>query len=102
MAWDCCRPANFAVATTALFAARAATDSTVESRDCVLAKQTGPKLLQRIAAHGQKMEGGKVQLSPMLTVDPKSEQFVGDHADLANQFLKRQYRAPYVVPEIVS
>ena len=57
---------------------------------------------QLLAAHGQTMEGGKVKFSPILTVDAPSERFVGDHADVANPLLKRSYRAPYVVPEIVS
>lgn len=34
-----------------------------------------------------------------LTIDPKTEGFVGD--DGANCLVKRTYRAPYVVPEIV-
>ncbi len=52
-----------------------------------------------LTAHGSSIEVGKVMLSPMLTVDAKSEQFVGEHAGAANQFLKREYRAPYVVPK---
>ncbi len=57
---------------------------------------------QLLAAHGERIDGGEIQLSSMLSVDAAEEQFVGDHADTANQFLKRQYRAPYVVPEIDS
>jgi len=34
-----------------------------------------------------------------LTVDPATERFVGN--DAANQLLKREYRAPYVIPEQV-
>ena len=37
---------------------------------------------------------------PILSHDPSTEQFVGDHADLANAFLKRVYRSKYAVPEI--
>jgi predicted dehydrogenase len=57
---------------------------------------------QLLAAHGERIDGGEVQLSAMLTVDTDSGQFVGDYAETANQFLKREYRAPYVVPEIES
>jgi predicted dehydrogenase len=39
------------------------------------------------------------RLGRQLTFDPKSETFVGDAE--ANQFLKRNYRKPYVVPEKV-
>ncbi len=37
--------------------------------------------------------------SPILSHDPKTEEFVGDHADLANRFLKRAYRGKYAVPQ---
>ena len=36
-----------------------------------------------------------------LTFDAQSERFVGDGADLANRLLRRQYRAPYTIPENV-
>ena len=38
--------------------------------------------------------------SPVLTHNPETEKFVGEHAELANRFLKRTYREKYVVPEI--
>lgn len=37
---------------------------------------------------------------PLLTHDPKLEQFVGDHADGANRLLRRQYREKYVVEPV--
>jgi hypothetical protein len=37
----------------------------------------------------------------VLTHDPKTERFVGPHADIANRFLRREYRGKYVVNEIV-
>ena len=40
--------------------------------------------------------------SPVLNHDPETERFVGDHAERANPFLKREYRGKYVVPEITS
>ncbi len=57
-------------------------------------------LEEALGAHGVKMDGGGIKISTMLTVDVAAEQFVGDHADTANQFLKRQYRAPFVVPDL--
>lgn len=53
-----------------------------------------------LAAHGIDMEGGQIKLSPMLEMDVPNEQFVGDGAAAANAFLKRQYRAPFTVPEL--
>jgi predicted dehydrogenase len=39
-------------------------------------------------------------LGPWVTFDPKQEQFVGAFADQANGLSRRDYRAPYVVPEV--
>ena len=55
---------------------------------------------QLLTAHGIKMEGDDVKLSPMLQLDAETEQFVGPGAEVANAFVKRSYRTPYVVPEI--
>lgn len=38
--------------------------------------------------------------SPMLTHDPVTERFTGEHAELANPFIKRQYRAGYEVKAV--
>ena len=54
------------------------------------------------AAHSVDMEGGKIRLSPTLTINPESELFIGDHAEKANQLLKREYRKGYEVPEIAA
>ncbi len=42
-----------------------------------------------------------LQLSPVLTHDPKAERFTGEGADVANQFLKREYRSDYQIREIL-
>ena len=47
------------------------------------------------------IEDAAIRTSPLLTHDPATERFTGDHADVANQFLKREYRKGYVVPEVV-
>ena len=39
-------------------------------------------------------------LGPWVTFDPKSERFVGDHANDANALSQREYRQPFVVPKI--
>jgi len=57
---------------------------------------------QLLGAHDIDIESAEIRLSPMLEVDSKSEKFVGDNADTANRFLKREYRVPFVVPEIIS
>ena len=59
-------------------------------------------MTKHVAAHSVDMEGGEIRLSPMLTIDPESEMFVGDHAEQANKMLKREYRKGYEVPEIAA
>jgi predicted dehydrogenase len=56
---------------------------------------------KHLDAHGIDIASAQIKLSPMLTVDVEKEVFVGNHAKMANRFLKRQYRAGYEVPEIV-
>ena len=55
---------------------------------------------QHLRGHGIQLESNDIRLSPMLTVDAQKEVFVGENADVANPFLKREYREGYVVPEI--
>jgi predicted dehydrogenase len=40
-------------------------------------------------------------LGPALTMNTEKERFVGDFADQANALLRRDYRVPFVVPEVV-
>jgi predicted dehydrogenase len=51
-----------------------------------------------LVAHEVPMS--ELSLSSMLQFDAQSGKFVGDSAESANSFLKRPYRAPYIVPEI--
>ena len=58
------------------------------------------EMKQHLSSHGLGLDDKAIKLSPMLHLDVESEQFVGDHAEQANQLLKREYRAPFVVPEV--
>ena len=60
----------------------------------------GIEMLAHMDAHGVDPEGGEVQLSGMLEFDVQKSEFTGAGSDKANSFLKRKYRAPYVVPEV--
>jgi hypothetical protein len=40
-------------------------------------------------------------IGPYLTFDKTSEKFVGEGSDLANMYLRRNYREPFVVPDKV-
>ncbi len=55
---------------------------------------------KHLASHSIKIDSAEIKLSPVLTVDVEKEVFVGDHAEQANNFLKRQYRKGFEVPEI--
>lgn len=53
-----------------------------------------------LAAHSVDIAGPEIRLSPMLEFNAEKGVFVGNRAAAANDLLKREYRAPYVVPEI--
>ena len=52
----------------------------------------------QLANYDIKLDNDAIMASPILTLD-ESGKFVGDHADMANKFLKREYREGYEVPE---
>ena len=54
-------------------------------------------LLQR---HEIDIQSESIKLSPVLEIDPKTQRFVGQHADAANRFIKREYREGFKLPEI--
>lgn len=58
------------------------------------------EMSRHMAAHEVDPTAGEVQLSGMLEFDVEKGEFTGAGAEKANGYLKRQYRAPYVVPEI--
>ena len=53
-----------------------------------------------LKAYDLSLASEGMRLSPMLKIDSHSEQFVGEHEDAANQFLKRDYRNGFVVPQL--
>ena len=60
------------------------------------------KMETRMKSRGVKIdESLKYRVGPVLTFDPKTEKFIGDHAERANPMLRRKCRAPYLVPEKV-
>lgn len=56
------------------------------------------EMKSHLDAHSVKLTD--LSLSGMLDFDVESGQFTGEESEKANSFLKREYRAPYVVPEI--
>ncbi len=58
------------------------------------------EMVKLLGAHDLSIESDDIRLTPLLAIDAETERFVGDGADAANAFLRREYRAPFVVPEI--
>jgi len=58
------------------------------------------RMVTHLAANGIDLTKASLNAGPMLEMEPQSERFTGEHADEANQLLKRDYREPYVVPEV--
>ncbi|WP_231602988.1 Gfo/Idh/MocA family protein [Neorhodopirellula pilleata] len=54
---------------------------------------------EHLRSHQLHLNDPAIRLSPMLELDPESEQFVGEHAESGNQFLKREYRSGFEIPE---
>jgi len=63
--------------------------------------QTFENVRGNLEAVGVNLTETKYQLGRVLEFDPKREQFAGPGSDRANEFLTRNYRAPYVVPKQV-
>jgi predicted dehydrogenase len=59
------------------------------------------RVLDHLAANEVDLEKEPLTMGAMLTMDPEKEEWVGEHSDLANMYLKRNYREPFIVPENV-
>lgn len=55
-----------------------------------------------LKAHGIDMASAEIRLSPVLDFDPAKEVFTGPNAAVANPYLKREYRKPFVVPNLTA
>ncbi len=67
--------------------------------DAALTEATG-RMLEHLAANNVNPDLTPVVLGATLTIDPASEHFTGEGAAAANALLKRDYRAPYIVPSL--
>jgi predicted dehydrogenase len=63
--------------------------------------ETFEKIKENLDGVGVKPDEVEYCLGPMLKIDPKTEQFVGEHSEAANKLLTREYRKGFVVPEQV-
>lgn len=62
------------------------------------AQGTLDRFLQHLADNKVDPQSTKITLGPTLALT-ESETFTGAHAEAANKFLTREYRAPFVVPK---
>jgi predicted dehydrogenase len=59
------------------------------------------RMLEHLAANEVDLDKEPITMGPTLTMDAEKERYVGEYGDLANMFIKRNYREPFVVPENV-
>ena len=59
------------------------------------------RMVEHLKANEIDLEKEQITIGPMLTMDSEKEQFVGDNSSLANMFIRRNYREPFVVPDVV-
>ena len=63
------------------------------------AEATG-RMAEHLAAHGVDFAKTPLTLGATLTVDGDKEQFKGEFSAAANKFITREYRAPFIVPQL--
>ncbi|MCH7871876.1 MAG: Gfo/Idh/MocA family oxidoreductase [Planctomycetes bacterium] len=52
-------------------------------------------MLEQVHGNGVDLKSTPFMLGPKLTFDPQRERFTGSHAEVANGFVRREYRAPF-------
>ena len=67
--------------------------------DAPLAEAAG-RMTEHLAVNGVNLDQTRLTLGAPLAVDAKAERFTGTGADAANKLLKRDYRAPFTVPQL--
>ena len=59
------------------------------------------RMFEHLQANEIDFEKEPITMGPMLTMDPKTERFAGEYSEWANMYVKRNYREPFVVPDVV-
>ena len=59
------------------------------------------RCLKHLEANKVDLAREPMTIGPSLAFDRESERFVGDFSDMANMYLRRNYREPFVVPDEV-
>ncbi len=64
-------------------------------------KESFESCLVHLKANMVDLASESLTIGPYLTFDRTSEKFVGEFSDMANMYIRRNYREPFVVPEHV-
>jgi len=78
--------------------------SVSEARSCINnddLMDSFDRMVEHLKANEVDLEKEPITMGPMLTMDPRTEKFVGEYSDWANMYVKRNYREPFVVPDRV-
>jgi len=79
--------------------------SNAEIREAIKGRKTLADTFDRFLAHLDANEidlkKTPVQMGPMLTMDPERERFTGPFGEMANMYVSRNYRRPFIVPNDV-
>ena len=59
------------------------------------------RMIANLEANGVDLSKTPLTLGPWLGLDPETERFTGEAADLASMYWQRTYRRPFVMPEEV-
>ncbi len=90
-----CNLANIAFRAGGGFSLADAREIGVESWQVLL-----DEMQTHVQAHGMQLGDEAIRLGPPLELDAATGRFIGEHASVANGFLKREYREDFEVPEL--
>ena len=68
--------------------------------DSTAAHETFQRFGEHLAENGIDTKQCRIHRGPELIFDPASERFTGPRSEEANRLLSREYREPFVVPEL--
>jgi hypothetical protein len=71
----------------------------IRARDMSI--QNGPVQTGHLASSLAHLGNISYRLGKQLGFDPVAERFIGSDIDDANEMLSRDYRAPYILPEVI-
>jgi len=74
--------------------------SVSEARRCIdneYVMDSFDRMVEHLRVNEVDLEKELITMGPMLTMNPEKERFVGEYSDMANMYVKRNYREPFVV-----